>query len=60
MDSAPQTHYQGSKKMPLNAKGKKIMKAMEKQYGKEKAKKVFYSMENSGKLKGVARKKVMG
>lgn len=46
--------------MPLNAKGQKIMKALKKQYGKE-AEKVFYSMENSGKIKGVTkRRKVIG
>jgi hypothetical protein len=37
--------------MPLNKKGKKIKKAMTKQYGKKKGEKVFYAMENSGKLK---------
>ena len=44
--------------MPLNKKGKKIKKAMEKQYGKKKGEKVFYAMENSGKLKKV--KKLRG
>src|SRR6056300_984515 len=39
--------------MPLNKKGKKIKKAMTKQYGKKKGEKVFYAMENSGKLKKV-------
>ena len=38
--------------MPLNKKGKKIKKAMEKQYGKKKGQAVFYAMENSGKLIG--------
>jgi hypothetical protein len=42
--------------MPLNEKGKKIMKSMEKTYGKKKAKAVFYAMENSKKLKGVTKK----
>ena len=37
--------------MPLNKKGKKIKKAMVKQYGKKKGQSVFYAMENSGKLK---------
>ena len=32
--------------MPLNAKGKKIMAAMKKQYG-AKAKEVFYASENN-------------
>ena len=45
------------KLMPLTSKGKKIKKAMEKTYGKQKGKKVFYAMENSGKLKGVAKRK---
>ena len=39
--------------MPLNEKGKKIMKAMKKQYGAKEGQKVFYAMENSGKLKKV-------
>ena len=42
--------------MPLNKKGKKIKKAMVKQYGKKKGNAVFYAMENSGKIKGVKRK----
>ena len=33
--------------MPLNEKGKKIMKAMKKQYGVKEGEKVFYAMENS-------------
>jgi hypothetical protein len=44
--------------MPLNKKGKKIKKAMTKQYGKKKGEKVFYAMENSGKVKKV--KKLRG
>jgi len=44
--------------MPLNKKGKKIKKAMQKQYGKKKGEKVFYAMESSGKLKKV--KKLRG
>jgi len=43
--------------MPLTKKGKKIKKAMEEQYGKEKGKKVFYATENKGKIKGVTKKK---
>ena len=39
--------------MPLNKKGKKIKKAMTKQYGKKKGESVFYAMENSGKLRKV-------
>jgi len=39
--------------MPLTKKGKKIMKSMEKTYGKKKAKEVFYASKNKGKLFGV-------
>ena len=40
--------------MPLTVKGKRILATMEKTYkSKDKAKRVFYSMERSGKLKGV-------
>ncbi len=42
--------------MPLNAKGKKIKAAMEKQYGKERGDRVFYAAENKGTIKGVAKK----
>ena len=38
--------------MPLTTKGKKIMKAMKKQYGKE-AEAVFYASKNKGVIKGV-------
>jgi len=41
--------------MPLNKKGKKIKRAMQKQYGKKKGEKVFYAMENSGKLRKVTK-----
>lgn len=43
--------------MPLTKKGKKIKKAMEKEYGKEKGAQVFYATENKGKIKGVTKKK---
>lgn len=43
--------------MPLTAKGKKIMSSMKKQYGAKKAKEVFYSMINEGKLTDVEEKK---
>jgi hypothetical protein len=43
--------------MPLNTKGKKIKKAMEKQYGKKKGATVFYASENKGTIKGVKKKK---
>jgi|14BtaG_2_1085337.scaffolds.fasta_scaffold00069_43 hypothetical protein len=41
--------------MPLTAKGKKLKKKFEKQYGKKKGQSVFYAMENSGKLKKVVK-----
>lgn len=43
--------------MPLNAKGKKIKKAMAKTYGEKKGEKVFYASENAGKIKNVTKKK---
>lgn len=45
--------------MPLTAKGKKIKKAMEKEYGKKKGDEVFYASQNKGNIKGThkARKK---
>ena len=42
--------------MPLNKKGKKILAEMQKEYGKEKGKAVFYASENKGTIKGVKRK----
>ena len=39
--------------MPLTDKGKKIMKSMQKQYGKKKAEEVFYASKNAGKITGV-------
>ena len=42
--------------MPLNEKGRKIMKSMKKTYGKE-AKSVFYASKNKGVIKGVEKKK---
>jgi hypothetical protein len=43
--------------MPLNTKGQKIKKAMEKTYGKKKGDKIFYASENKGKIKNVKKKK---
>ena len=43
--------------MPLTEKGKKIMKAMKKEYGSKKAKQVFYASKNKGKIKGVDKKR---
>lgn len=40
------------KKMPLTAKGVKILAAMKKQYGKIRGKKVFYASQQKGKIKG--------
>ena len=42
--------------MPLTEKGKKIKKAMQKQYGKKAGERVFYAAENKGSIKGVAKK----
>ena len=42
--------------MPLNDKGRKIMKSMKKTYGKD-AKDVFYASKNKGVIKGVEKKK---
>lgn len=50
-------HFFKEGNMPLTAKGKKIKKAMKKTYGSKKGESVFYAMENSGKLKGAAKKK---
>ncbi len=38
--------------MPLNAKGKKIMASLKKQYG-DKAEDVFYAMKQKKKISGV-------
>ena len=43
--------------MPLNEKGKKIMKSMKKQYGKKKGKKIFYASKNKGVIKDVEKTK---
>jgi len=43
--------------MPLNTKGKKIMKAMEKHYGAKKGAAVFFASEKKGSIKGVTSKK---
>ena len=37
--------------MPLNEKGKELLKKLIRQYGLKKGKSVFYAMENSRKLK---------
>ena len=43
--------------MPLTKKGKKIKRAMQKQYGKKKGEKVFYASQNKGTIKGTHKKK---
>ena len=43
--------------MPLNEKGRKIMKSMKKQYGKKRGKTVFYASKNKGVIKGVEKTK---
>lgn len=43
--------------MPMTKKGKKIKKAMQKEYGKERGKKVFYASANKGTIKGVEKGK---
>jgi len=42
--------------MPLNEKGKELLKKLIRQYGLKKGKSVFYAMENARKLKGVKKK----
>lgn len=39
--------------MPLTNKGKKIIGAMEKEYGEKKGKQVFYASKNKGTIGGV-------
>jgi len=43
--------------MPLTKKGAKIKRAMTKEYGKKKGEAVFYASANSGKIKGVDKKR---
>lgn len=42
--------------MPKTKKGRKIMRAMKKTYGKKKGKQVFYASKNKGTIKGVCKK----
>lgn len=42
--------------MPLTKKGKKIKRAMVKEYGKKKGERIFYATENKGKIKGIKKK----
>lgn len=39
--------------MPLTAKGTEILSSMQKQYGEDKGKKVFYASKTSGAITGV-------
>ena len=39
--------------MPLTKKGKKIKRAMTKEYGAKKGEQVFYASRNKGTIKGV-------
>jgi len=43
--------------MPLNKKGKEIMKSMKDEYGKKKGEKVFYASKNKGTIKNVEKAK---
>lgn len=43
--------------MPLTDKGKKIKRAMQKEYGSKKGESVFYASINSGKITGVEGKR---
>jgi hypothetical protein len=43
--------------MPLTKKGKKIERAMDKEYSSKKGKKVFYASINKGKVKGAEKRK---
>jgi len=46
--------------MPLSAKGKKIMKNMQAEYGKDKGERVFYASQNKGTISGVEKKRRKG
>jgi hypothetical protein len=39
--------------MPLTSKGRKILRKMEKEYGVEKGKAVFYAARNKGRITDV-------
>lgn len=46
--------------MPLTKKGKKIKKAMQRTYGKDKGEDVFYASQNKGTIRGTHRTKKKG
>jgi hypothetical protein len=50
----------GGDTMPLTKKGKKIKRAMQDQYGKEKGEQVFYASQNKGNIKGTEKKQRRG
>lgn len=41
--------------MPLTGKGRKVLRAMVRQYGSKKGKQVFYASESKGTITGVAK-----
>ena len=43
--------------MPLNEKGKKIMRSMRKQYEKKRGETIFYASKNKGTIKGEEKRK---
>jgi len=43
--------------MPLTSKGKKIKRAMKKQYGTDKGEEIFYKSQNKGTIKGTHKKR---
>jgi len=45
---------------PLTAKGRKIKRAMRKEYGKERGDRVFYASQNKGTIKGTHKTKKRG
>ena len=43
--------------MPLTKKGKKVLRAMRKTYGKKRGTRVFYASERKGSIEGLVRKR---
>jgi len=43
--------------MPLTKKGRKIMRAMQKTYGKKRGKAIFYASRNKGIITGVDKRR---
>jgi len=48
--------YRKERIMPLTAKGKKIKKELQKEYGAKKGTSILYAMENKGTVKGITKK----